>query len=409
MYDGTTGDVIGRLDSANGHSGSIYSCAWNDTGSRLVTSGADKTVRVWDMSVAPIGVDAIFPSIALFTLGTKPEDMQNAVAWSPVPGGSVVSLSLDGTLNVFSTAAMAHAAAGAPSSRVVGHVAPVNVLDLDATTGMMFTGDQAGRVVVWTPTNDARTVYEARLASGDVPTKKLAAVAVAGGALAAAAWDDKLRIGDAATGVFNTTVALPGQPKGVAGSFAVPGVWIVATGSAIVVVCKGAIAKSVDAQWGPTCVDVSPDGKLVAVGGGDKKVHLFALAGAELTPIGDTKEAGAAISAVAISPDGSRMAAGDALKEVRLYTAAGEPLVSGRWMQHTTRITGLRWNPAGTLIASVSSDRRLCIWDPAHDAGVKKSYDLAHTQPFAGVVWASDDAVWTLGIDGVVARMVLVL
>ena len=40
VYDGTTADVIGKLDPAGMHAGSVYHCAWSPDGSKLVTSGA---------------------------------------------------------------------------------------------------------------------------------------------------------------------------------------------------------------------------------------------------------------------------------------------------------------------------------------------------------------------------------
>jgi WD repeat-containing protein 1 (actin-interacting protein 1) len=40
VYDGTTGDVIGKLDPAAMHTGSVYHCAWAPGGQLLATSGA---------------------------------------------------------------------------------------------------------------------------------------------------------------------------------------------------------------------------------------------------------------------------------------------------------------------------------------------------------------------------------
>ena len=138
--------------------------------------------------------------------------------------------------------------------------------------------------------------------------------------------------------------------------------------------------------------------------GGDKRVRIYSLAGTQLTLRATSAEAGAAISALSVSPDGTKVAAGDALREVRLYAAAdAAALVSGRWMAHTTRVTGCRWNPAGSLIATVSSDRRLCVWDPSSDA-VKRAFDLAHPHPIAAVAWASDTEVWIAGTDGIVVK-----
>ena len=173
MYDGTTAEIIGKLDAATGHTGSIYSVAWNVDGTRLATSGADKTVKVWDMTANTGGA---FPLVTSFTLGSRPEDMQNAIVWPA--NGRVISLSLDGTLNMMDSGAPQ---GEAPALRVVGHVAPVNVFDYDAGSGLFYTGDQSGRVAVWTPINEERTRYTARLASGaSAPTKFLAGIAAAG-------------------------------------------------------------------------------------------------------------------------------------------------------------------------------------------------------------------------------------
>ena len=38
VYDGTSGDPIGKLDPATMHTGSVYACAWSPDGSKVVTS-----------------------------------------------------------------------------------------------------------------------------------------------------------------------------------------------------------------------------------------------------------------------------------------------------------------------------------------------------------------------------------
>jgi WD repeat-containing protein 1 (actin-interacting protein 1) len=399
VYNGETGEVVGKLDPTGGHAGSIFHCAWSPDSKLLATSGGDKTVRVWDMSAA----SGPYKCVASATLGTRPEDMQQSVTWPSQ--GVVVSTSLDGTLNVFNAADVG----AGPVRRITGHQQPTVCMDLDRATGLIYTACMAGRTCVWRPVDEARTTYEATLATGEVATKKAAAIAVAGKEVAVAAWDDKLRIGDAVTGVLTATVPLGGQPKGLAVSPAAPDVRIVPTGSAVLVIKGSAVAATVAAAWGPTCVDISADGSIVAVGGADKKVHVYRLSGSSLVEEGETKEAGAAISCVAISPDGATVAAGDALREVRLYTVATrETLVSGRWMNHTTRVTGLKWSPSGAVIASVSTDRRLCVWDPKADQA-RLSIDLANPHPFVACAWASETDLWTLGSDGVASLRKLTL
>jgi len=401
IYDGTSGGVVGSLDTAGGHTGSIYAVAWHPAGTHVVTASGDKSLKIWDMGAAADKK----PCIATIPLGKATEDMQQGVVWAAAD--VIVSLSLDGTLNVVNPGATADG----PVSRIRGHQAPATCLDYDAASGTFYTADAAGRTCVWRPTDDSRTAYVATVVSGEVAAKKAAGVSVAGGTLAVAAWDDKLRVGDAAAGTLTAVVPLPGQPKGVAVSRAAPGIVVVATGAALVVVAGGAPLPAVEAPWAPTCLDLAADGTRLAVGGKDKKVHFYTVAaGGALTADGETKELAAEVSVVRFSPDGSSVAVGDAAREVRLYAATGakDGIRVGRWTNHTTRVTGVRWAPSGRAIASVSTDRRICIWDPTSDI-VKTAIDLAHPQPFADVAWSDDTTLWTLGTDGVLARRVLAL
>lgn len=247
------------------------------------------------------------------------------------------------------------------------------------------------------------------LPPGEVATKRVGGVATVGGALAVVAWDDKLRLGDATTGVLKMTVALPGQPKGVAISAADPSTTIAVVTASIIVVKGGAALEPLAVPYGATCVGISHDGSRVAVGGADKRVHLYSLdaASGALTHVFETPEAGAAINVVSFSPDGNLLAAGDALRDVQLFNGVtGNVLISRRWVNHTTRITGLSWSPNGRLLASVASDRRLCIWEPASES-LKKEFELVHPQPLAGVAWSSNEALWTLGADGVATHRVV--
>lgn len=408
VYDGTTAAVVGQLDPAVcATAGSIYHCSWCPTDSkRLATAHFDKTIRIWDMTpTAAEGAAVTFKCEASLPIGSGAGDVQNSVTWAAED--LIVSLSLDGTLNFLrpSTAAVA--------KRVTGHVEPMNCLDYDAKTGYIVSGDNSGRVCVWAPVDEARTRFVATVASGDVPAKKASGVAVAGSEVAVIAWDDKLRIGDLTTGVFQPAVTLPGQPRAVAVTPSNPSLRVVITSSAILLFNGAKQAAKVDAPWTPTCVDMSADGALVAVGGQDAKVHFFVLnaAAGTLTDDGETAAAGGAISAVAISPDDKLVVVGDAVRDVRLYKAQGahEVVVSGRWMNHTTRVTGAKWSPDGRHIATVSSDRRICIWEPSNEHGAKVVMDLAHPQPLAAVAWADPDTIWTLGIDGVAVRRTLTL
>jgi WD40 repeat protein len=327
----------------------------------------------------------------------------------PATCPSVIPSLQDGTLTYLKPSAAAEADA-APAARIVGHQAAMHFIDVDPSTGEIVTGDVAGRVCVWRPTDEAHTVYTATVLKGDVPTKKVAGVTGRGGEVAVVSWDDKLRIGEAASNALKAAVAMPGQPKGIAVAASNPKIKVVVTGSAIVVVDGAAAPVSTPAVFGPTCVDISADGSVVAVGGKDRKIHVYKLAAGVLTADGETKEFGGELSVVAVHPDGSAVAGGDAVRDVRLYSTGADKAAIrvGRWVYHTTRVTGLKWSPNGRHLVSVSTDRRLCVWDPNSDAP-KLSIDLANPAPFAAVAWADDNTVWTVGIDGVALRRSLAL
>lgn len=398
VYHGDTAAIMGKLDTASTHTGSIFACAWSPDGSQLVTSGGDKKLKIWAMS----GTAESFPCIATIAIGERVEDMQLGVVW-PLPG-TIVSVSLDGTLNYINPVD------GSISARVQGHRDPTLAMIIERRSGNIYSADSSGRVCVWRPKDESRTIFEARNFSGDGPTKKVSGLAVSGGVVAAGAWDDKLRLGDAVTGEWKKTVPLPGQPKGVAVSPADPSTCVVVTSAAILVVTGNGsfVAAPVAVSYGATCVSISTDGLRLFVGGSDKRVYAYSLdAGGAISLLGSTAEAGSAISVISISPDGKYLAVGDSLKEVLLIDAETRAVVvSSKWLFHTTRITGLSWSPSSRLLASVSTDRRLCIWDPATQS-LKSEFPLAHAQPLVAVDWASDDTLWIMGADGVVQRRVL--
>ncbi len=162
------------------------------------------------------------------------------------------------------------------------------------------------------------------------------------------------------------------------------------------------------APYTPTSVAVSATADLVAVGADDKKIHFYRLAvDGTLTAAFETREAGmragtpviaalftflplsrnllaacllaplcaylhvhhaaGAVSAVAFSPDGALLAAGDALRDVRLYnTADGACLNSGKWVSHTTRVTGIAWSASGEVCWSTWLTLRssVCVCAP---------------------------------------------
>jgi WD40 repeat protein len=55
VYDGKTGDKLKELSAAeNGHTGGIFALSWSADGSRLLTSSADQTAKIWDVETSNV-------------------------------------------------------------------------------------------------------------------------------------------------------------------------------------------------------------------------------------------------------------------------------------------------------------------------------------------------------------------
>lgn len=130
--------------------------------------------------------------IKTITIGSTVNEMQNSVVWA---GNTIVSLSLDGTLNYID----------AESLEVVKHVAghrdAAAAIAWDASTSGIASVCQGGRMVKWAA-GETPTSFVASLVKGEAHTKRAVGVAAASGRIASIGWDDHVRVADAATGEF---------------------------------------------------------------------------------------------------------------------------------------------------------------------------------------------------------------
>jgi WD40 repeat protein len=390
VYDGASAELIGRLDEGGMHKGSVYACSWSADSTKLVTSSADKSIKVWDMES--------YKCIATATVGGGAVgDMQSSVVWA---GDRIISLSLDGTLNYFDAATLEL------QRRVLGHQEPASGVAFDASAGAAATVCRGGALFKWQvgaggDGSDAAS-FEGVPLAGDAHTKRGTGIAAAGGEGISMGFDDCVKILSLATDKVLATIPLGKQPKGVAIAMDAPELKFAVTSAKIFIFKGEALAGEVDAPFTPTCIHASADGSVIAVGGKDKKVHFFAVDNScNATPSGETEAAVGEASAVAISADGEYTAMGDSLREIVLYkTSDASKLISGRWKTHTTRISSMAWNPSSNLLASVSTDRRICIWSPDSMTALK-TMDLAHNHPIVDVAWKDAVTLLTLSNDGV--------
>lgn len=140
--------------------------------------------------------------------------------------------------------------------------------------------------------------------------------------------------------------------------------------------------------------DISPDQRLVALGGPAKVVRLLETAdGAVAEEIrGHTDW----ITAVEFSPDGTLLATGDRAGNLHLWETRGTR-DAGVLKGHTGPITAVAWRPDGAVLASTAGDGSVRLWDPKEAKQVKTW--AAHAGGAEAVTWLADGRLATTGRD----------
>jgi WD40 repeat protein len=158
--------------------------------------------------------------------------------------------------------------------------------------------------------------------------------------------------------------------------------------------------------------DLSPDGRLIALGGPGKVVKCFNVPDGSLVYT-ITKHTDW-ITAIEFSPDGSKLATGDRSAGLHLWEAStGRIFVS--LAEHKDAITSLSWRADGALLASASEDGTLVIWNALDGFPVATVAKAHEAKPAAGtygkpaggilsVAFSPDGTLATVGRDQLVKQ-----
>ena len=339
IWDASTG---ARLAVLSGHRGSVYSAAYSPDGTRIVTASDDRTARVWDARTGT--------QLAVLS---GHGDVVNSAAYSS-DGTRIVTASNDKTARIWD------ARTGAQLAVLSGHGDLVNsaVYSHDGTRIVTASDDKTARI--W----DARLGKQLAVVSGHRDRVDSADYSPDGTRIVTASFDKTARIWDARTGA--QLAVLSGHGSRVFSAAYSP------DGTRIVTASFDKTARIWDARTGMQLAALSghggfvfsaaysPDGTRIVTASKDKTARIWnARPTAQLAELSGHNSY---LHSAAYSPDGTRIVTASADKTARIWdTRMGAQLAM--LSVHGDALYSAAYSPDGTRIVTASADKTARIWD----------------------------------------------
>ncbi|KAH7344740.1 WD40 repeat-like protein [Rhizoctonia solani] len=372
LYNGETGETLAELTGA--HKGSIMACAWSPDSTNLLTSSMDRTVKLWDVETRQV--------VTTWNLGSAIEHQQVGNTWA---GDNLVSLSLNGVLNIFDKRD-----GSKPSRTLYGSTHSISSIT-SPSAGTFLVGSNDGRITPFTVAEGAQPI------SGEAHKSQVVALTQSGDKVYSTAFDDSVRSIDIRENKFlATSNATNGQPKDIAVSGSTV---YVATVNGVQVLENEKEKYKLPVSNPVTAI--AAHGRIVATGSEDKSTTLYEWDGSGLKELGKLTSNKGTVTAIAFSPDGSLVAAADSAGKVFVYDVAKKEAIISSWVFHSARVYGLAWTADGKHCASGSLDTHIYIYSvdsPNKNISVKN----AHANGVTGVAWVGQGLLASSGADGCV-------
>ncbi|MGH6996142.1 MAG: WD40 repeat domain-containing protein, partial [Stellaceae bacterium] len=329
------------------HPAGVTTLAWHPNGGQLLSGGADKMVRLWNVADGQ-------------QLREYPAQSEAVLAVHISRDGSrVVAAAVDGNVRSWNMNAQPGTKEAEPL--ILPHGKPVRAVAVSADNLKVATACDDGLVRVW---DVAGGLPLEQFVGHKAPVASLA-FAADNKTIATCSSDKSLRVWYLAAA--KVVAAHTGAARQLAVS---PDGSAVTVGDDMLVRLwdgNGNKAREFTGSQAPLlAVAVRGDSQQVAAGGADQKLYLWNYGDAKLLRTLDTP---AAVQSVAFSADNQMLAAGGADNHLRVFATADGKLVEE--FVGVAPVTAVTWTPDGKMLASAGGNNAVKLWKHAAVAPVK--------------------------------------
>jgi len=383
FYDGKTGELIGKLNPAQGHQAGIYSCSWSADNRRVLTASADKTCKIWDSNSGDCLVTFnIFPN-------PQVEDQFLGCLWQ---GEDLLAITLSGDIYYLDIDNP-----DKPRRIQRGHQKAITALAFDTQSNSLYTGSYDSLIVNWDVATGATQPMV-----GKGHTNQVNKLFIQGGNLVSCGMDDTVRFTPLNNRQYsNDAVSLDSTPADIAVGRANGRLVVAAITDAIVVIRDGRVVNKQAVNYQPTSIGLSVDETIVAVGGKDNKIHLYNLSGDRLNEGPVLEGHRGPLTVVTFSPDGKHLASADHNREILVWDVGSKQIKIQGWVYHTARVNSLSWSPDSLHLVSGSLDSNLFVWS-VENPNKRVQIKEAHTGGVNASIWLNDNTVASVGQDSTI-------
>lgn len=352
IYDGKSGELIDSLVDPNvkgesrAHSGGIYAIDFSQDGSELLTVSGDKTAKIWNIAPRQLVQEFALP------------DMQVGCLWS---GENIISISVTGFINYLDRST------SQPWKILKGHNKPIMTLALSEDKTHIYSGASDGQIFCW----DVNTGLCDEI-RGKGHSNKIQGIVVNEDVFITIGMDDTIRYNSASSNEYSPDATkLPSCPKAVS-ALRIRNELVAVVGCVqhIAVVVDGNIMFQQEVKFEGLSVDICNGGTTVAIGGSDRKIHIYNLIGNTLKEVTsflcgerDKYDNAQDVLDLKYSPDGAYLAVVGSQRMTLLYKHEDpQHVLLKAHKKHSARIDRVAWSPDSKHFATGSLDQNIYVW-----------------------------------------------